>query len=102
MSTTANQERLLTVLLGPHVSEKTTRVSEKANQVVFKVRKDSTKAEVRRAVELLFEVKVTGVQIVNCAGKVKRFGQTLGRRNDWKKAYVSLAEGQDIDFVGAD
>lgn len=102
MTAVANQERLLTVLLGPHLSEKSTRVGEANNQVVFRVRRDSTKQEVRRAVEMLFDVKVDGVQIVNIRGKVKRFGQTMGRRQDWKKAYVTLAEGNDIDFLGAD
>jgi len=102
MSATANQERLMAVLLGPHLSEKSTRIGELANQVVFRVRTDSTKQEVRRAVELLFEVKVENVRTVNCRGKVKRFGQTTGRRQDWKKAYVTLAEGNDIDFLGAD
>jgi len=102
MSAIANQERLLGVLLGPHLSEKSTRVGEIANQVVFRVRPDSTKQEVRRAVELLFEVKVEKVSVVNCRGKIKRFGQTTGRRQDWKKAYVTLAEGDDIDFLGAE
>lgn len=102
MTVVANQERLMTVLLGPHLSEKSTRVAEANNQVVFRVRRDSTKQEVRRAVEMLFDVKVENVQIVNLRGKVKRFGQTLGRRQDWKKAYVTLAEGNDIDFLGAD
>lgn len=102
MTAVASQERLMTVLLGPHLSEKSTRVAEASNQVVFRVRPDSTKQEVRRAVEMLFDVKVENVQIVNLRGKVKRFGQTLGRRKDWKKAYVTLAEGDDIDFLGAD
>ena len=102
MTAIANQERLLTILLGPHVSEKTTRVAEDANQVVFRVRRDSTKAEVRKAVEMLFEVDVKNVQVANCRGKLKRHGSTYGRRSDWKKAYVTLAEGQNIDFLGAD
>jgi len=102
MSARRSQERLLTVLLGPHVSEKTSRVADSDNQVVFRVRRDATKSEVRRAVEMLFEVQVTGVRVVNCRGKLKRFGQDFGQRRAWKKAYVSLAEGQDIDFVGAD
>jgi large subunit ribosomal protein L23 len=97
-----NQERLMTVLLGPHVSEKGTIVAEKHNQVVFKVRRDANKAEIRAAVELMFEVKVDGVQVVNQKGKAKRFGRYMGRRSDWKKAYVRLAEGHDIDFVGAE
>ena len=94
-----SQERLMTILLGPHVSEKTTRTAEKHNQVAFRVRKDADKAEIRRAVELLFEVKVDNVTVVNVKGKVKKFGQTLGRRSDWKKAYVKLAEGHAIDFL---
>lgn len=102
MSAIASKERLMSVLLGPHVSEKSTRAAESANQVVFRVRRDSTKSEIRRAVELLFEVQVTGVQVVNTRGKTKRFGQSPGRRQDWKKAYVSLAEGQEIDFLGAE
>jgi large subunit ribosomal protein L23 len=89
----------MTILLGPHVSEKTTRTAEKHNQVAFRVRKDADKAEIRRAVELLFEVKVDKVTVVNVKGKVKKFGQTLGRRSDWKKAYVKLAEGHAIDFL---
>ncbi|MCH8958152.1 MAG: 50S ribosomal protein L23 [Proteobacteria bacterium] len=94
-----SQERLMTILLGPHVSEKTTRVAEKHNQVAFRVRTDAKKAEIRKAVELLFEVKVENVTVVNVKGKAKRFGQTPGRRSDWKKAYVKLAEGHDIDFL---
>ncbi len=94
-----SQERLMTILLGPHVSEKTTRVAEKHNQVAFRVRRDANKAEIRKAVELLFEVEVENVTVVNVKGKAKRFGQTPGRRSDWKKAYVKLAEGHDIDFL---
>ena len=96
-----NKERLMTVLLEPHVSEKATAAAE-GNQVVFKVRTDADKAEIRQAVELMFEVKVEGVQVINCKGKSKRFGRNMGRRSDWKKAYVRLAEGQTIDFIGAD
>ncbi len=97
-----SRERLMNVLLEPHVSEKATQAAEKANQVVFKVRRDATKGEVREAVEHLFEVKVVDVQVVNVKGKAKRFGAMRGRRSDWKKAYVRLAEGQDIDFLGAE
>ncbi len=97
-----SRERLMTVLLGPHVSEKSTIVSEKNNQIVFKVRRDANKSEIRDAVEMLFEVKVDSVQVVNVAGKNKRFGRTMGKRSDWKKAYVTLAEGSDIDFLGAE
>lgn len=102
MSAHAHQERLMTVLEGPHLSEKTTLSTELHNQVVFKVRTDATKKEIRDAVELLFEVKVDNVQVVNCRGKVKRFGQIKGRRANWKKAYVRLAEGSQIDFLGVE
>jgi large subunit ribosomal protein L23 len=97
-----NQERLMTVLLGPHVSEKGHAAADRNNQVVFRVRRDANKAEIRRAVELMFEVKVEGVQVINCKGKSKRFGRYPGRRSDWKKAYVRLAAGQTIDFIGAE
>ncbi len=97
-----SQERLMKVLLAPHVSEKTTRVADQANQVVFKVLPDATKIEIKKAVELLFEVQVSSVQVSNMKGKLKRFGQSIGRRKSWKKAYVTLAEGQDIDFIGGD
>ena len=96
MSTVAHQERLMTVIRGPHLSEKAHLNAEK-NHVVLKVRKDATKKEIKQAVELLFEVKVEGVQVVNVAGKTKRFQLTRGRRNDWKKAYVRLAEGSSVE-----
>jgi large subunit ribosomal protein L23 len=102
MSKGLNQERLMTVLVGPHVSEKATILAEKHNQICFKVRRDSSKKEIAQAVEMMFEVKVDGVQVANVRGKKKRFGQTMGKRNDWKKAYVTLAEGHDIDFMGAE
>lgn len=93
-----NQERLTQVILAPVVSEKSTLVADKYEQVVFKVATDATKPEVKAAVELLFNVKVDSVQILNVKGKVKRFGRFIGRRSDWKKAYVSLTPGQEIDF----
>ena len=93
-----NQERLTQVILAPVVSEKSTLVADKNEQVVFKVATDATKPEVKAAVELLFNVKVDSVQILNVKGKVKRFGRFIGRRSDWKKAYVSLTPGQEIDF----
>ncbi|HHB12744.1 MAG TPA: 50S ribosomal protein L23 [Chromatiales bacterium] len=95
-----NEERLLQVLLSPHVSEKSTRLADAARQHVFKVAADATKPEVRRAVEQLFEVKVQAVRIVNTRGKAKRVGQRMGRRSDWKKAYVTLEPGYDIDLTG--
>jgi large subunit ribosomal protein L23 len=75
-------------------------VAEKLNTIVFKIATDATKAEVKAAVEKLFEVKVEAVRTLNVAGKTKRTGARMGRRSDWKKAYVTLVEGQDIDFVG--
>ena len=98
MSSTAHQERLLTVIRGPHLSEKSHLAAEN-NQVVLKVRTDATKKEIRQAVELLFEVEVDGVTVVNVKGKEKRFGQTRGRRINWKKAYVRLAEGSNIESL---
>lgn len=95
-----NQERLMNILLSPHVSEKTTRLADSSNQVAFKILPNATKQEVKEAVELLFKVKVTGVQVLNVKGKKRRFAQTIGRRKDWKKAYVTLQEGDDIDFLG--
>ena len=94
------EERLLKVLVAPHVSEKSTMAAEANNTVVFKVAKDANKAEIKAAVEKLFEVEVEGVRTVNVKGKTKRHGMSFGKRNDWKKAYVVLKEGQDIDFVG--
>ena len=94
-------EKLMSVLVGPHLSEKSSGLAERLKQFVFKVRRDADKSDIKRAVELMFDVKVTAVQVVNCMGKAKRFGRSPGRRQDWKKAYVTLAEGQDIDFLGA-
>lgn len=94
------QERLMSILLGPHVSEKSARVGDKHNQVVFRVRRDADKIEIRQAVEKMFEVKVADVQVVNVGGKDKRFGARLGRRSDWKKAYVRLAPGSEINLAG--
>ncbi len=102
MSQVVGKERLMTVLLGPHVSEKTTTASEKHNQIVFRVRTDANKREIAQAVELMFEVKVVGIQVANNKGKTKSYGRMRGRRAGWKKAYVRLAPGDDIDFLGAD
>jgi large subunit ribosomal protein L23 len=102
MSQAAHQERLMTVIRGPHLSEKAHIAAEK-NQVALKVRTDATKKEIKQAVELLFEVKVDAVQVVNVKGKSKRFQRAKGRRSDWKKAYVKLAEGSSVEeFFGAD
>ena len=99
MSALKSQERLTQVIVGPHVSEKTTAAGDRDHQVVFKVRRDATKAEVKRAVEMLFEVKVDRVTVTRVPGKAKRFGTRRGRRSDWKKAYVRLAPGHDLDFI---
>ncbi len=102
MSIAARQERLMTVIHGPHLSEKAHIASEN-NQVVLKVRGDATKSEIAQAVKLLFEVDVEKVTVVNVKGKTKRFGRTLGRRSDWKKAYVRLAEGSSLEeFLGGE
>ncbi len=95
-----NKERLMKVLLSPIVSEKSAMAADKANQFAFKVLTDATKPEIAQAVELMFDVKVEQVRTVNMKGKQKRFGAMLGRRNNWKKAYVRLQAGQDIDFAG--
>jgi len=97
-----SKESLMNVLLGPHVSEKSARVSEGSNQFVFRVRSDARKPDIKAAVELMFEVKVESVNVVNTEGKQKRFGQRLGRRQDFKKAYVRLAPGQNINFTGTE
>ncbi|MEH6552187.1 MAG: 50S ribosomal protein L23 [Pseudomonadales bacterium] len=94
-----NQERIFTVLVAPHISEKTANVSEAHNQVVFKVSVDATKLEVKKAVEQLFEVKVKSVATLNVKGKVKRNRYGSVRKASWKKAYVTLEAGQDIDFT---
>jgi large subunit ribosomal protein L23 len=95
-------EKLMSVLIGPHLSEKSSGLAERLKQFVFKVRRDADKPSIKRAVELMFDVNVTAVQVVNCMGKAKRFGRSPGRRQDWKKAYVTLVEGQDINFLGAE
>ena len=95
-----NPERLQQIILSPVISEKSTSAADLSNQVVFEVLSDATKNEGREAVEKQFSVSVEGVQVMNVRGKVKRFGKTPGKRRNWKKAYVRLAEGQDIDFMG--
>ncbi len=97
-----NQERILTVLRAPHVSEKATVVADENGTFVFKVATDANKLEIKKAVEALFEVKVKSVRTANVKGKSKFFGRVAGKRANWKKAYVSLEEGQDIDFLGAE
>ena len=96
-----NQERLLKVLIAPHVSEKSSVVAELNNQYVFKVAMDASKPEIKQAVEMLFNVQVGSVQVINTKGKSKRFGAIHGRRSDWKKAYVTLKADQQIDLMGS-
>ena len=92
------KEALFNVLLSPHVTEKTSVALQERNQYAFRVRRDATRTDVRRAVELMFEVQVERVQIVNEPGKTRRFAQRSGRTQDSKKAYVRLAAGQSIDY----
>ena len=97
-----NQERLTQVILSPLVSEKCTDVADKYRQFVFKVLLDATKTEIKQAVEEFFKVKVIAVNVCNIKGKIKKFKHQPGKRQDWKKAYVTLQEGDDISFVGAE
>ena len=97
-----SNERLYKVLLSPRMTEKSTRIGESSNQYVFKVTTDSNKKEIKDAVEKLFEVNVESVRTVLVKGKSKAFKSRLGKRNDWKKAYVRVQEGQVIDFLGGE
>lgn len=97
-----NQERIFRVLLGSHFSEKSAMVGDANNQVVFKVLPNATKSEVKIAVEKLFDVKVTGVSVANVKGKTKRTRHGVGKHSDWKKAYVRLEQGQEIDFAAVE
>ena len=102
---TANQERLLQVLLSPVISEKATAIADKHNQVIFRVAPDATKAEIKAAVELVWKeqkIEVEGVQVLNVKGKKKRHGKYAGRRSHWKKAYVALKAGQEINFAAGE
>ena len=96
-----NKERLMNVLIQPHVSEKAATIADHGNQYVFRVLGDATKGEVRQAVELMFEVTVEGVNLLNRPGKTRRFKNMPGKRTGFKKAYVRLQDGQSIDFTGA-
>ncbi|MBK6673608.1 MAG: 50S ribosomal protein L23 [Proteobacteria bacterium] len=93
-----SRERLATVLVAPHITEKTALAMQNANQYAFRVRRDANKTEIKQAVEMMFDVKVAGVQVSNEPGKDRRFGNRIGRTQDWKKAYVRLADGQAIDY----
>lgn len=97
-----SQDRLLQVILAPQITEKATHVADKHQQIAFKVRTDATKPEIKAAVELMFKVEVEAVTVANVKGKEKRAGRVMGRRKDWKKAYVSLKPGQEINFAAGE
>lgn len=97
-----SQERLMQIIVAPHVTEKTAMAAELDNRQAFKVLLDATKSEVKAAVELMFDVKVDAVRLLNVKGKTKRFKNREGKRNDWKKAYVSLVEGSVINYEGVE
>ncbi|MBS1632642.1 MAG: 50S ribosomal protein L23 [Bacteroidetes bacterium] len=97
-----NQERLLKILLAPHISEKATYVAEKNNQTIFRVISDATKKEIKDAIELLWKeqkIEVKNVQTINVKGKRKRVGRFMGQRSDWKKAIISIEKGQELNFT---
>ena len=96
------QDRLLQVIVAPQVTEKATYIADKHEQIAFKVLKDATKLEIKAAVELVFKVEVESVATMNVLGKTKRAGRTMGKRNDWMKAYVSLKPGQEINFAAGE
>jgi large subunit ribosomal protein L23 len=95
-------DRLMNVVLAPVVSEKSTFVADKNRQYVFRVADHASKPEIKAAVELMFKTKVDSVTVLNVGGKQRRFGRTLGRRRNWKKAYVRLAAGQEINFAATE
>jgi len=95
-----NQARLYSIILGPHISEKATIMAEANNQVAFKVANDATKTEIKEAVEKIFNVSVVAMQVLNVKGKTKRTARgTIRKKSNWKKAYVQLQQGQEIDFA---
>ena len=99
---TFNHEHLMRVILAPQVSEKATYIAEKHNHIIFRVMQDATKAEIKAAVELMWKsqnIEVENVRVTNVKGKQKRFGRFMGRRSNWKKAYVSIKTGQEINFA---
>ena len=95
-----HNSQTLDVILAPQITEKATFIADKYNQVAFKVRKNATKIQIKQAIELMFKVEVTAVNLMNMNGKTKRRGNNYGKRADWKKAYVSLKPGQEINFAG--
>ena len=97
-----SEERLMQVILAPVISEKSTMIADKREQVALRVATNATKPEIKAAVELLFKVQVKDVQVANVKGKTKRFGRSFGRRANWKKAYVCLQPGQELNFVAGE
>ena len=97
-----NIDQLMNVVLAPVVSEKSTFVADKNRQYVFRVADDATKPQIKAAIELMFKIKVDDVTVLNVHGKERRFGRLTGRRRNWKKAYVRLAEGQEINFAATE
>ena len=102
MSQKIRHDQLRSVLIAPHVSEKTTMLSQESGQIVFRVRPDSNKQQIKKAVEKFFDVKVSSVRTVSVNGKTKRFGARTGKTKNWKKAYIKLAEGQNLDILNTD
>ena len=102
MSQKIRHDQIRTILIEPHVSEKTTLLNQNNGQIAFKVRSDSNKKQIKRAVEEMFKVKVSSVKTVSVKGKKKRMGMRSGKTNDWKKAYIKLEEGQNLDFMNTE
>ncbi|MCH2476871.1 MAG: 50S ribosomal protein L23 [Gammaproteobacteria bacterium] len=102
MSQKIRHDQIRTILIEPHVSEKTTLLNQNSGQIAFKVRSDSNKKQIKRAVEEMFKVKVSSVKTVSVKGKKKRMGMRSGKTNDWKKAYIKLEEGQNLDFMNTE
>ena len=102
MSQKIRHDQIRTILIEPHVSEKTTLLNQENGQIAFKVRSDSNKKQIKRAVEEMFKVKVSSVKTVSVKGKKKRMGMRSGKTNNWKKAYIKLAEGQNLDFMNTE
>ncbi|MDD4915036.1 MAG: 50S ribosomal protein L23 [Methylococcales bacterium] len=93
--------KLASIIQAPIISEKSTNAADQSNQFVFKVQKSATKLQIKNAVELMFNVEVDSVRVLNVKGKIKRFGRSLGKRSDWKKAYVKLQSGHSIELATA-
>ena len=102
MSQKIRHDQIRTILIEPHVSEKTTLLNQNSGQIAFKVRSDSNKKQIKKAVEQMFKVKVISVKTVSVKGKKKRMGMKSGKTNDWKKAYIKLEEGQNLDFMNTE